>query len=336
MLATSRDEGKTWTRVKVSDKAMATQLVTLGTPGGSQVRIWNHEAGVVVDRRGLVYYTWVAGADRLPYLAISRDGGKTFGTPEMIAPPGIKQAWNPVMDLGDDGRLVIAWIGSTNAPGPPFEVPGQPNATATPAEGADYSKATWNGYMTVIPDASEARPLIYTATANDPADPFIKGACDTIRCGPEFDFIDVTAAADGTAWGVFVDGCAPADKPEQCYGIGMGVAAHLVAGPPLAGTVGEQVPGVELPAVASSRICGSRRTFAIRLSEPRRGHLVRAAVFVDGRRVKVVRGKRLRARVNLSGLPRGRYVVRVVARTNTGRTLVRTRRYRTCTPRGGR
>jgi hypothetical protein len=49
-----------------------------------------------------------------------------------------------------------------------------------------------------------------------------------------------------------------------------------------------------------------------------------------------VRGKRLRARVNLSGLPRGRYVVRVVARTNTGRTLVRTRRYRTCTPRGGR
>jgi hypothetical protein len=331
-LAISRDEGKTWTRVKVSGKALATQLLSLGTPGGGQVRVWNHEAGVVADGRGLVYYTWVAGADRLPYLAVSRDGGKTFGPAQMIAPPGITQAWNPAIDIGDDGRLVIAWIGSTDAPRPPFEVPGQPNATPTEAEGPDYSKVTWNGYMTVVPDASDPRPLIYTASVNDPADPFLKGACDAVRCGAEFDFIDVVAAPDGTAWASFADACAPADKPEECYGIGAGVAAHLVAGPPLAGTVADQAPSITLP----SRTCASRRRFTIRLREPRRGHLVRATVSVDGRRVRVVRGERLRAGVDLRGLPRRAYVVRVVARTNTGRTLVRTRRYRTCTPRGTR
>ncbi|HEV2813022.1 MAG TPA: hypothetical protein VGW10_07215 [Solirubrobacteraceae bacterium] len=93
----------------------------------------------------------------------------------------------------------------------------------------------------------------------------------------------------------------------------------------------DQRPAIELPASgAPGRRCRSRRNFTIRLREPRRGRLRSARVYVNGRRVRVLRGKRLRARVDLRGLPEGRYTVKIVARTTTGRRIVAKRRYRTC------
>lgn len=95
---------------------------------------------------------------------------------------------------------------------------------------------------------------------------------------------------------------------------------------------------VKLPAPQGGRRCVSRRNFRIRLSEPRGDALASATVFVNGKRVKVVRGKRLTARVDLRGLPKGRYTVRIVAKTVLERTIQGKRRYRTCVPsrRGGR
>jgi hypothetical protein len=77
---------------------------------------------------------------------------------------------------------------------------------------------------------------------------------------------------------------------------------------------------------AARRRCVSRRSFVIHL--PRR--MRSARVTVGGRRIKVVRGSRLRARVNLRGRRRGTVVVRIVGRTRSGRRVVQTRRYRTC------
>jgi hypothetical protein len=60
---------------------------------------------------------------------------------------------------------------------------------------------------------------------------------------------------------------------------------------------------------------------------------VAARVYVNGRRVRTVRARgRVLARVDLRGLPRGRFTVRIVVRTNRGRTYVAKRRYRTCVP----
>jgi hypothetical protein len=73
-------------------------------------------------------------------------------------------------------------------------------------------------------------------------------------------------------------------------------------------------------------VCASRRNFLIRLP---RG-LRRARVTVGGRRVKVIRGRRLRARVDLRGMPRRGVVVRITGRYAKGRRIVQTRRYRTC------
>jgi uncharacterized repeat protein (TIGR01451 family) len=78
--------------------------------------------------------------------------------------------------------------------------------------------------------------------------------------------------------------------------------------------------------------CVSRRHFRIRLVQPKGVTLVSATVLVNRRRVKVVRGRRLTAPVDLRGLPKGRFTVKIVVKTSDGRTLKSARRYRTCVP----
>jgi hypothetical protein len=90
-------------------------------------------------------------------------------------------------------------------------------------------------------------------------------------------------------------------------------------------------PGATVPAVAVA--CASRRHFYIRLVAPRGQRLRRATVFVNGRRVRVITGRRLRAPVDLRGLARGTFRVRIDAVTVRGRHTRRVRTYHTCIPR---
>lgn len=82
----------------------------------------------------------------------------------------------------------------------------------------------------------------------------------------------------------------------------------------------------------STKRCVSRRNFRIRLRQPRGVTLKEARVFVNAKRVRVVRGKRLTAPVDLRGLPKGRFTVKVTVTATDGRKLTEKRRYRTCTP----
>src|SRR4051812_6574293 len=79
----------------------------------------------------------------------------------------------------------------------------------------------------------------------------------------------------------------------------------------------------------SRRRCVDRRKFRFRIGQPRHGRIVRVDVYVNGRRVKVVRGRRVR-RVVLRRLPRGRFTVRIVARWSSGRRTISVRRYVGC------
>jgi hypothetical protein len=81
-----------------------------------------------------------------------------------------------------------------------------------------------------------------------------------------------------------------------------------------------------------TRKCRSRRNFRIRLRAPKADPLVRATVHVNGKRVKVLSGSRVTAPVDLRGLPKGRYKVKIAATTTSGRVIQGTRRYRTCAP----
>jgi hypothetical protein len=320
-LAISRDEGQSWERVQVSDLGMGTQ----NDDATANLTAYNHEAGVRVDARGTLYYVWVAH-DRLPYLTTSRDGGKTWSRPNMFGPPGVRQAWNPTIDITPNGRIAMSYMASTNAPAAPF-----PDG---PEDLGPYKGSTWNGYITISDDPSSPDPTFYTASVNAPSHPFLKARqggttipCGQVRCGQELDFIDLKTTRDGTPWAIFIDACGGG---KDCHpsGFGAGVAARLVtAGSDAAlDAAAHGLPGPARP----SRVCASRRNFVIRVHRPRFVRLVSATILVNGRRVAVRKGRRLTAGVDLRGLPPGRFTVTIKARTTSGRTITGKRRYRTC------
>lgn len=235
-LAISRDEGARWERVEVADN-------------GTAITSWGqteHDAGVAVDADGNLYYTWIA-RDRLPYLAVSTDGGTTWSEPLMVGTPGVVEASSAgAIDVGTPGRVAIAYLGSENSPGPPFdEIEDCTGALWAPCvtngyretsgsaffpEPEPYGGVTWNGYLSVVVDALGPRPTLFSAAVNDPDEPFIRGTCDAHRCKGTFEFIDVVIGPDGVAWGAYVDVCAAGD----CWGmLGEGVVARLFGVPRL-------------------------------------------------------------------------------------------------------
>jgi hypothetical protein len=90
-------------------------------------------------------------------------------------------------------------------------------------------------------------------------------------------------------------------------------------------------PGLGLPAAPSAKTpmaCVSGRHFTVHVL---RKDLRKATVFVNGRRVRVLSGRRLHARVDLRGLPAGRFSVRIVGIRRDGKRVVSLRTYHTCT-----
>lgn len=232
-LAISHDEGATWERVQVADNGVPQTLIG----------VYEHETSVAVDEKGNVYYFWMSN-DRLPYLAVSRDQGKTWTKPIPVGPPGLKEATLPHVTVGGTGKVAAVYYGSTNSPGKPF-----PQADdckpmmvecfrnlffLNPPDPKSYRNTTWNGYMTVTGDALSKRPTFHTATINDPDDPFVRGTCGPIRCKSVYDFIDVAIDKQGRPWAAYVDicllGCVEGESGNQGND---GILGTIVGGPRL-------------------------------------------------------------------------------------------------------
>jgi hypothetical protein len=190
-LAVSHDEGLTWTRTQVAKNGMNTTLSCgfgFVAPGSGQS---DYQATVVADKAGHVFFFWVA-LDRLPYLAVSSDGGKTFGPPQRVSPPRVREAWGPAIDIDAQGRLGLAYMGSTNSPGKPWT--------------GSYREVSFTGYLARIDNPTAARPKVVTAAVTPADAPLAFGACGPGRCNDGIlDFIDVALAPDGSVWGSFVD-----------------------------------------------------------------------------------------------------------------------------------
>lgn len=86
----------------------------------------------------------------------------------------------------------------------------------------------------------------------------------------------------------------------------------------------------DIAKLPSRKKCVSRRKFRIRLRNPKGSALRKATVKVNRKKAKVLKGKRLKAAINLRGLPKGRFTVEIKAVTVTGKTIKGKRRYRTC------
>jgi len=79
-----------------------------------------------------------------------------------------------------------------------------------------------------------------------------------------------------------------------------------------------------------ARSCRSRRAFRIHINPPRGMRFTKVTVKLNSRTIRLVRGRNIHADVSLRGLPRGRFTLRVAARTASGRTIQRDRHYVTC------
>ncbi len=140
---------------------------------------WNaEEAQIHPDSENNLHAMWM-GLDDMPYYSYSRDEGDTWSDPIMIAPPaGLDGTGFPAVAAGDEGRVVFAYIGTSN-------------------EGS-----TWDAYLTVMTDSFGPMPLMTTVQINDVNDPLenAKTDCGYDRCGGFGDFIDVLVDQHGRVW----------------------------------------------------------------------------------------------------------------------------------------
>lgn len=187
-LAISRNEGLTWETVQVAKNGMPTQCGYTSCTDPS----------IRTDSKGNIYYLYIA-RNRLPHLVISRDGGKTWSMPMMVAAPGVNGSNLPSLEVSAPGKLAFVYYGTQNSPFPRCH---------HECTEKDWAKTTWNGYMAMSVNALSDKPVFYSTTVNDPRDPLKRQQCGPGRCGTSvYDFIDVNIAPDGQVWGSFVDAC---------------------------------------------------------------------------------------------------------------------------------
>lgn len=204
-LAVSEDAGTTWRRTVVSTKFST-----------GSAHVGEHHS-VAVDAAGNVYYLFWNDPDHLPWLSISKDAGRTFSEPMMIAPPGVTEINLPAMVAGEAGKVAISFVGTTS-------------------EERDDTRRPWNAYTLVTTDALAPTPTFVSTTANPLSDPIHRGNCQG-RCGLMYDFLDIVSSpADGGFWAAFVDTCTNLNNcnRETAPGAasdGEGVAVRQVGGP---------------------------------------------------------------------------------------------------------
>jgi hypothetical protein len=102
---------------------------------------------------------------------------------------------------------------------------------------------------------------------------------------------------------------------------------------PGAGSEAAPPPGITIDTVsgqARNRKCLVRNRLAIRLRQRGRIRLKRVAVYVKGRYRKTVRNRRVTAPIVIRRVPRGKFTVKLVARTTKGRKLTAKKRFRNC------
>jgi hypothetical protein len=212
-ISVSEDGALTWTQVLVNKDVPLPH-----TAAGDD---FEHETTLAVDASDNLYMTWWDHNDRLPYLTMSTDHGRTWSAPLMIAPPGVEEVNFPTIDAGDAGRIAIHFPGT---------VVGDRSDAQRP----------WNSYEVVSTNALDEDPLFVFALANDPENPIHRGNCGPGRCAGMFDFLDVLVPPPGVPeasqgfWAAATDTCD--DNCERCATAAdgaAGVAVRQTAGPAL-------------------------------------------------------------------------------------------------------
>jgi hypothetical protein len=217
-LAISNDEGLSWRQVPITTDP------SLSIPSDG-----DHEAGVAVDGRGDVYYTWVA-QNHHPYLSTSHDGGYHWSKPVDIMPPGVSQmsAFTIEIQAQRPGHVAMLYVGT-------------PSPRRTPV-----ANQVWTAYLLQSDNTLGRRPLYYATALSNPWTNYLwKGACGDIRCGNMGDFLRLQLDSHGRPWAALVDACpvTPGAPGKQCGPVCSGLDNGCPNDPSLTEPRGEAVVG---------------------------------------------------------------------------------------------
>jgi hypothetical protein len=109
-----------------------------------------------------------------------------------------------------------------------------------------------------------------------------------------------------------------------------GVSSALTAPLPVVSKEGVTKESLSLP---SAKKCLSARLFQIHLLDPKNDPLKKVSITIKGYKKKIAtarKGKYIVATINLKGLPKGAFTVKIKATTVLGHTLSASRTYHTC------
>ncbi|HUR62256.1 MAG TPA: sialidase family protein [Candidatus Thermoplasmatota archaeon] len=186
-VAVSRDSGLTFT-VRTCDVC------------GIQRSI---DADIAFTPDGTAYMVFTS-EDSMTYLVRSKDKFQTWEGPFRLSPRDHTMDVFGAMTAGDDGRIAVAYLGSTTQQPEEFK-----DADASGAIGG----TRWHLYLTTSLDAGSAAPTFLTQQVTPNEDPvqigciWLKGGASP--CRNLLDFIDLHHDADGRGYVAFTDGCNP-------------------------------------------------------------------------------------------------------------------------------
>ena len=208
------DNGFTWT-----DRLVPTAPVGPDTPD------------LAITPDGTLYLFYVDTKWK-PAFVRSGDGGLTWSDPVPIAVPGLESSLFPVVTSGEDGRIAVAFYGTTDD---------QAGWNRNPGDAPDSIR--WHGYVGVVTGADA--PGVPATAQRVTEDPLQYGCLS--KLGPtcingvttspeEFniaDYMDIDAGPDGRAYAVFMDGCPPGCNSASQSNTNAALVAVQTGGPDL-------------------------------------------------------------------------------------------------------
>jgi hypothetical protein len=188
----SRDEGATWVRHTVqrthhsgykslvdalASRAWRKQLIS-GRMNAVPAEMSANQTSdaLAMDATGRLYYVWI-DESYLPVLSWSGDKGQKWSSPVGLSPPDVVQSVLPSLAVTPEGRVGIAYYGSTD-------------------------RQTWTGYLAISHDATSRTPLFETASITREGQPLMPEACCWASGAQEYTI--ARWAPDDSLWGAFV------------------------------------------------------------------------------------------------------------------------------------
>lgn len=176
------DNGKTWTTRAIS-----------GVPASRDT------PDMAVTPDGTLYFFYTTNQWK-PAFVRSTDSGLTWEGPFPVPVPGLTSALFPSVVAGDDGRIALAFYGSTDT------------ATGWNLNPGDApANVRWHGYVAVVTDAAAVQPTVSPVQVTPVGDPLQIGCLSKLGgcLGNIADYMDVDVGPDGRVYAVFMDGCLP-------------------------------------------------------------------------------------------------------------------------------